>query len=66
MKIRERQKLLGLKDKEVAQALPRDKGSIDTLRKLHKFNLSDEILDLYEEAVERARLNRIKRLQTAG
>lgn len=64
MKLKERQKLWGLKDKEVAQAIP--DGSIDTVRKLGRVKFTDEMLDLIEDGIERARLNRIKRLQPAG
>lgn len=60
MKLKARQKNLGLKDREVEKASGL---SIDTIRKLGRINMTDALLDELESAIEAARMSRIKSLQ---
>lgn len=64
IELKKRQRLWGLKDGEVQKAI--DGSSIDTIRKLGKAGMSDDLLNELEAGIERARLNRIKVLQSTG
>lgn len=62
MKLKAWQKSLGLKDREVEKA---SGVSIDTIRKLGRAPMSEEMLNAIEAAINAARLSKIK-LLTAG
>lgn len=60
IRLKARQKNLGLKDQEVQRASGL---SIDTIRKLGKVSMSAELLDSLEQGIEAARLAKISVLQ---